>query len=258
MTAAFRDLNGDGSPDLYVCNDYWTPDRLWLNDGSGRFRAVDSLAVRRISASSMGVDFADLNHDGHPDIFAVDMLSRSAELRKRQMVAKRLTSPHPGSFQARVQTPQNTLLLNRGDGTFAEIACLAGLQASDWSWSPLFLDADLDGHEDVFLSQNFFAFRGEESRLDAGRGLWLRGDGKGNLAPVPGQISGIKVYGEQRGAALADFNHDGRIDLLVSQNAAPTRLYQNVLARPGLRVRLVGPANNPDGVGAVLRLRYGQ
>src|SRR5439155_12378372 len=93
LTAAFRDLNNDGAPDLYVCNDYWTPDRLWLNDRHGHFRAVDSLAVRKIPASPMGVDFGDVNRDGHLDIFAVDMLSRSAELRRRHTVAKREVAP---------------------------------------------------------------------------------------------------------------------------------------------------------------------
>ena len=117
-------------------------------------------------------------------------------------------------------------------------------------------DLDGDGQEDLFLSQNFFAFRNEEARLDAGRGLWLRGDGQGNFDPVPGQLSGLKIYGEQRGAALADFDKDGRLDLVVAQNAASTKLYRNVGARPGLRLRLQGPAANPDGVGAVLRLRF--
>ena len=73
---------------------------------------------------------------------------------------------------------------------------------------------------------------------------------------MPGQESGIKIYGEQRGAALADFDHDGRVDLVVTQNGAPTKLYQNLRARPGLRVRLAGPPGNPDGSGAVLRLKY--
>jgi hypothetical protein len=119
-------------------------------------------------------------------------------------------------------------------------------------------DFDGDGKEDVFLSQNFFAVSGDQSRCDAGRGLWLRGDGRGGLSAVPGQESGIKVYGEQRGAALCDYDADGRVDLVVSQNGAQSKLYHNVGARAGLRVRLKGPPGNPDGVGAQLRLGFGE
>jgi hypothetical protein len=125
-------------------------------------------------------------------------------------------------------------------------------------------DFDGDGNEDIFLSQNFFALatrmlRPDDAgyRLDGGRGLWLRGIGGGKLEAVPGQKSGILVYGEQRGAALCDFDGDGRVDLAVSQNGAETKLYQNVLGKPGLRVRLNGPPGNPDGVGATLRLVFG-
>ncbi|MEW6301920.1 MAG: ASPIC/UnbV domain-containing protein, partial [Verrucomicrobiota bacterium] len=109
---------------------------------------------------------------------------------------------------------------------------------------------------DVFLSQNFFAVQIETPRNDGGRGLWLRGDGKGNLVAVPGQESGIKVYGEQRGSALCDFDADGRVDVVVSQNGAETKLYRNVGGKPGIRVRLAGGAENPGGIGAVLRLEY--
>jgi hypothetical protein len=124
-------------------------------------------------------------------------------------------------------------------------------------------DFDGDGNEDIFLSQNFFAvapgMRRDDAgrRLDAGRGLWLRATGGGKLEAVPGQESGILIYGEQRGAALCDFDGDGRVDLAVSQNGAETKLYQNVLGKPGLRVRLNGPPGNPDGVGATLRLMFG-
>jgi hypothetical protein len=117
-------------------------------------------------------------------------------------------------------------------------------------------DFDGDGFEDIFLAQNFFAFRVEDSRLDAGRGLLLRGDGKGGFSSVPGHLSGITVYGEQRGAAVADFDQDGRADLVVTQNGAATKLFRNSGARPGLRVRLAGPPGNTDGVGAVLRLKF--
>jgi hypothetical protein len=115
-------------------------------------------------------------------------------------------------------------------------------------------DFDGDGNEDIFLAQNFFAFDGDTGRCDAGRGLWLAGDGKGNFRSIPGQASGVKVYGEQRGCALSDYDGDGRVDLVVSQNGAETKLYHNDTARPGLRIRLNGPPGNPDGIGAVVRL----
>jgi hypothetical protein len=108
------------------------------------------------------------------------------------------------------------------------------------------------------LSQNFFGVDDETTRYDAGRAVWLRGNGRGQFEVVPGQISGVKVYGEGRGSALCDYDEDGRVDLVVAQNSAETKLYHNVGAKPGLRVRLVGPATNPTGIGAVMRLRFGE
>jgi hypothetical protein len=118
-------------------------------------------------------------------------------------------------------------------------------------------DFDGDGFEDVFLSQNFFPTAVGIPRYDSGRGLLLTGDGKGGLRPVAGHRSGILVYGDQRGAAYADYDGDGRLDIAVSQNAAMTRLFRNRGARPGLRVRLEGLASNPDAVGAQVRVVYG-
>jgi len=115
-------------------------------------------------------------------------------------------------------------------------------------------DFDGDGHEDLVLAQNFFAVHPEDSPYGSGRGLWLRGDGTGNFHPVPAAESGIEVYGEQRGCAVADFDQDGRLDFALAQNGGPTRLFRNVGGRPGLRVRLKGPPGNPQGIGAVLRL----
>ena len=156
LTATFRDINGDGFPDLYVCNDYWTPDRIWINDGKGRFRALDKLALRHTSASSMGVDFADLNRSGHLDFFVVDMLSRDHRLRKRQTLAQRPMASMIGAMDDRPQIMRNTLMQNRGDGTFADLADLAGLSASEWAWQPVFLDVDLDGYEDVLITTGHF------------------------------------------------------------------------------------------------------
>jgi hypothetical protein len=147
------------------------------------------------------------------------------------------------------------VFLNRGNGLVAVPL------PREAQFAPAFAvcvgDFDGDGAEDVFLSQNFYATEPKTPRCDAGRGLWLRGDGHGGLQAVPGQESGIKVYGEQRGAALCDYDHDGRVDLVVTQNGNQTRLFHNVGAKPGLRVRLLGPAGNPCGIGAVMRLDYG-
>jgi hypothetical protein len=119
-------------------------------------------------------------------------------------------------------------------------------------------DLDGDGYEDVFLSQNCFAVPLTEFRLDAGRGLWLRGAPEGRLTAVPGQESGLIAYGDQRGAALADFDEDGRVDLVFAQNNSETKLFRNAAARPGLRVRLQGPPGNPLAIGAGLRLMFGE
>ena len=96
-------------------------------------------------------------------------------------------------------------------------------------------DINGDGHEDIFLSQNFFAVQKETDRNDSGRGLVILGNGRGEFQALPGHKSGILVYGEQRGAAFADFDRDGRLDLLVSQNGAKTKLFRNVNSKPGIR-----------------------
>jgi hypothetical protein len=150
---------------------------------------------------------------------------------------------------------ETTVFLNRGD--YFEARPLP----VEAQFSPVFgvnvADMDGDGAEDIFLSQNFFAVDGETSRYDGGRGLWLAGNGNGGFRPVPGKESGVKVYGEQRGSAMCDYDGDSRVDLVVTQNAAETKLYRNATAQPGLRVRLAGPPGNPAGVGAVIRIVSG-
>jgi hypothetical protein len=289
LAAAFRDLNNDGAPDLYVCNDYWTPDRVWINGGRGRFKEIGPAAVRKIPASSMGVDFSDINRDGHLDIFAVDMLSRSPEMRRRQAVAKSPTPPRPESIAERIQTPRNTLLLNRGDGTFAEIACLAGLEASDWSWSPLFLDVDLDGYDDLLITAGYVrdiqdldtteAIRAQQeswrrtplaatnlplafarARLEHAR-LYppltmpvVAFRNRGNLRFEEKTSDwGLDAPAVNHGAALADLDNDGDLDVVVNRLGAAA-LFRNDSPEPRVTVRLRGRAPNTQAIGAKIAL----
>ncbi|HTG44369.1 MAG TPA: FG-GAP-like repeat-containing protein, partial [Verrucomicrobiae bacterium] len=149
---------------------------------------------------------------------------------------------------------ETTVFLNRGDHfephplpPTAQFSPAFGLSVADF---------DGDGNEDVFLSQNFFAVASHTSRNDAGRGLLLLGNGHGEFEPLDAAHSGIAIYGEQRGCAVADYDHDVRADLVVTQNGAATTLWHNDGAKPGLRVTLKGPKGNPAGIGAILRLGF--
>jgi hypothetical protein len=153
-----------------------------------------------------------------------------------------------------LNTLDSMVFLNRGDRfegiplpVEAQFAPVFGIAVSDF---------DGDGNEDIAISQNFFEISAAYSRLDAGRGLLLKGNGKGGFVGVPGQESGIKVYGEGRGVAVCDYDHDGRADLVVAQNSNATLLYHNTSAKVGLRVLLRGPPGNRLAIGATVRLQY--
>src|SRR5262249_34837929 len=116
---------------------------------------------------------------------------------------------------------------------------------------------DGDGVIDLFLAQNFFGTDPRTARYDGGRGLILRGHGNGEFRSQPASESGIRIYGEGRGAAVADYDGDGRLDLAVGQNCGQTKLYHNTGGHPGLRVRLGGLTNSMAGAGTWLRLVSG-
>ncbi len=158
------------------------------------------------------------------------------------------------SKQLRLRSLDHMVFMNRGD--HFEVTSLPAEAQWAPAFAPVIADFDGNGTDDVFLSQNFFPTMIGIPRYDQGRSLLLRGDGTGRLDPMDGQQSGLMVYGDQRSAAYADFNADGRIDLAVSQNGAATKLFENRGATPGLRVRLNGGPKNPDGVGAQLRVVY--
>jgi len=273
----FRDINDDGAPDLYVCNDFDSPDRIWLNDGKGNFRAMPAAAIRHTCMFSMGVDFADVNRDGHDDIFVADMLSQNETIRHtRQGIAPYFHTA--GDWASRPQYSQNMLYLNRGDGTYAETSWLSGVPASEWTWMPAFLDVDLDGWEDLLVTNGNQldsmdiddVNRGEElkkhrtyTRLELlsmrlmfkhlnSPNVAFRNRGDLTFEDASAQW-GFNKAAVSHGMAFADFDLDGDLDAVINNLNSPATLLRSNSGSPRVAIRLKGAASNTTGIGAKIR-----
>jgi enediyne biosynthesis protein E4 len=276
FTPIFRDITGNGAPDLYVVNDFWTPDRLWINSGDGTFRAAHPDAIQSQSFSSMGVDFTDLSKNGRVDFVITEMLSAEHERRLRQY------SDYLGEYQGATHHNRNSVYLNRGDTTFAQIAHYSGLEATEWSWATTFMDVNLNGHEDLIVATGFYRDyldmdaqikihrryqeMGEEMMQQQGEfiqfpSLTLQNkiyQNNGDLTFTETSSNwGFQVEDISMGMAVADLNNNGTPDLIINRFNDEAAIYENTTNNPRIAVRLNGKAPNTRGIGAKVELLGG-
>ncbi|MFZ9047103.1 MAG: CRTAC1 family protein, partial [Cyclobacteriaceae bacterium] len=275
------DFNNDGWPDLYVSNDYVDSDKLFLNDQNGRFiNATDSL-LSQMSQFSMGLDIADINRDGNMDIMTLDMLP---EDNKRQ---KLLFGPENYFVHASMkkngyssQCMRNMLHLNNGNGSFSEVGQIAGISNTDWSWAALFADFDNDGFQDLFVSNgykrdftnnDFLKFKADQEikksktngvnntemikKMPSSKQSNYMFKNSGKL--VFNNVSDDWGFDEPiltNGAAYADLDNDGDLDMILNNMDATAGIYRNDvgnnLANNFIKIQLVGADQNRLAVGA--------
>ena len=278
LGAKFVDLNGDGWPDLYVANDFEDPDQLFINDRHGGFRLADWTAQRQTSNSAMGVDVGDVNGDGLPDIFETDMLSNDSRRLKTQMPTHTALPKKPGDMETQLQQQRNTLFVNRGDGTFAELGAYAGVSASGWSWATMFLDVDLDGRQDLLVANGHpwdvmdadvqerlqnrltsVSWRRERWEYPPLKLKSVAFRNRGDLTFEDASDTWGFAAGEavSHAMAAADLDGDGDLDVVVNRLGAPALVLRNNASAPRVAVRLRGDAPNTQAVGARLFLRNG-
>jgi enediyne biosynthesis protein E4 len=287
LGVAVADLNGDGWPDIYVSNDITPNDVVYMNNGNGTFTNKRGEWLKHTSFAGMGVDIADFNNDGWPDIVQVDM--QPHDLSRRKRMSGYMTYGGRQELRSRGfrdDYSANVLQLNNGitrdhDVIFSDIASLAGIAATDWSWSPLFADFDNDGNKDLFIGNGYPKAVNDLDYMSAASAARRRGN-KAEALRLLNQLPAYDVsnyffrnngdltftdktkdWGLDRpsfsyGAAYADLDNDGNLDLVVNNMDAPAFIYHNVeptdSAHHYLTVKLEGDFPNRQGIGASLIL----
>jgi hypothetical protein len=254
---AAGDFDGDGRMDLVVTS--WGRNTTWQASSDRPYELVVG-----DFGNGLGLVFArrDSTTGREMPLESYDALSLSIPSMRSRFptfgafakadVDSVIGHAHASAPRIGATTFDHVLWLNRGDHFEAHPLPAAAQLAP--AFAPVVGDFDGDGHEDLFLAQNFSPTALWTPRFDGGEGLLLLGDGRGRFRAMSALQSGIRVLGDQRGAAAADYDGDGRLDLAVSQNGAATTLWHNRAATPGVRVRLVGSRENPLAIGAQLRV----
>jgi len=274
-SAAWWDYDGDGWPDLYVANDFATPDSLYRNNRDGTFTNVLNQAVTQTPHSSMGSDQGDVDNDGRLDLLVADMATSTREKDQRGTAKIRAlldsTIEQPGTA---MQYMRSMLYLGTGTGWLREGAYLAGVAATDWTWSPRFEDFDNDGRLDLYVTngmvrelhnadmvQDISASESLEAGLRveqaapvfAERNLAYRNEGDLRFREV-GAEWGLDQVGVSFGAATGDFDGDGDLDLVYGNYQAAPTLLRNDSSGHRVIVALRGTSSNRFGVGATVRI----
>ncbi|MEO0582859.1 MAG: VCBS repeat-containing protein [Bacteroidota bacterium] len=291
LSAAVGDIDMDGWPDVYVCNDFHEDDYLYINQGNGTFTEALRSHIGHTSRFSMGSDLADINNDGLLDLITLDMKpDREDILKTAEAPESYRIFQYKLSFGYYHQYPHNAVQLNRGAGKFSEIAQLLGVDATDWSWSALFADFDNDGYKDLHITNGIYRRPNDMDYIkfisdpEVTRKLndeptdedlqfieqmpqvkipnYIFRGNRNNMFENLTVLWGLDQPFFSNGAIYSDLDRDGDLDLVVNHIQDVASIYENhqqdsLRNDAYLSIELEGPSQNPNGVGAKVKIFQG-